>query len=378
MAGHPWIFSGAIAGWSTTPKPGQVVDVHSDGGEWLARGLASPHGNLAIRVYTRDEQQALDDSFFARRLAAAIDWRERVVMPAESETDSFRLCYSESDGLSGLIVDRYRDAASVHVNTSLLLPFLPAMVEVLKSRRLDVSIHYDEEAFAKEGGATPPAALEQEMKRLSIKESGFTYSVDLAAGQKTGFYLDQRMNRRRVAAYAQGRRSLSAYCYTGGFETQIAHAGASSITGLDRSEPAIAQAKVNLSRNPGGVPVDYLVADVPEQLRKYRDNRTTFDLIVLDPPKFVHNQKQLEKGLRAYKDINRLAMKLLTPGGILATFSCSGWVKTDEFLKAIGWAAEDAGREVQILEHLGQPPDHPVLLSFPESEYLCGLILRIV
>lgn len=377
--GHPWIFSGAIASWTGTPATGSTVDVLAHDRTWLGRGLASPQGNLAIRVYTRDEAQPLDAPFFARQLDAAIAWREQVVMPAEPDTDAFRLCFSESDGLSGLVVDRYADHASLHLNTSLLLPHLPALREVLSARGLKTSVQFDADSFTKEGGAPPPAMLDSDPEApITIRESGFAYQVDLHAGQKTGFYLDQRANRRRVAAYARDRRCLSAYCYTGGFETHLARAGASRITGLDRSEPAIEQARANLALNPGGTPVDYHVADVPDTLRKYRDNRTDFDLIVLDPPKFVHNQGQLEKGLRAYKDINRLAMKLLTPGGILATFSCSGWVKTEEFLKALGWAATDAGREVQILEHLTQPPDHPVLLSFPESDYLCGLILRVV
>ena len=376
--GHPWIFSGAVGSWSGTPGVGQPVDVVAANGDWLGRGLASPHGNLAVRVYTRQENQVLDESFFAGRLADAIAWRERVVVPQETDTNSFRLCFSESDGLSGLIVDRYADHASIHLNTSLLMPHAPALIEVLRARGLHGVIHHDEESFAKEGGSKPPAAIDKESEKITIKESGFTYQVDLTAGQKTGFYLDQRVNRRRVAAYAKDRRCLSAYCYTGGFETHLARAGAASIVGLDRSEPAIAQAHITQSINPAPIAVDYHVADVPDQLRKYRDNRTMFDLIILDPPKFVHNQGQMEKGLRAYKDINRLAMKLLTPGGILATFSCSGWVKPDEFIKAISWAATDAGRDIQILEHLTQPPDHPILLSFPESDYLCGLILRVI
>lgn len=379
--GHPWIFSGAVDAWSSTPAIGQPVDITSASGEWLGRGLASPLGNLAIRVYTRSEATNLNELFFAEKLSAAISWREQMLFPQESGTDSFRLCFSESDGLSGLIVDRYANHASVHITTSLLIPFVPALIDVLHQRGMKTVINHDHESFAKEGGAQRPAEPQEATttaSTVSIRESTFTYQVDLTAGQKTGFYLDQRVNRRRVATYASGRRCLSAYCYTGGFETHLARGGAVSIVGLDRSEPAIVQARITQSLNPAPVAVDYHVADVPEQLRKFRDNRTMFDLIVLDPPKFVNNQGQMEKGLRAYKDINRLAMKLLTPGGILATFSCSGWVKPDEFLKAISWAATDAGRDVQILEHLSQPPDHPILLSFPESDYLCGLILRVV
>jgi 23S rRNA (cytosine1962-C5)-methyltransferase len=378
--GHPWIFSGAVASWSSPPSPGDAVDVVAGDGDWLARGLASPRGNLAIRLYTRDQARTLDGSFFARRLAEAIAWRERIVVPQEPDTDSFRLCFSESDGLSGLIVDRYADRVSVQVNTSLLVPYLPAMTEALASRGLMPIVQFDRESFTREGAVHDLPAEQDELAqnaRHPIRESGLVYHIDVAGGQKTGFYLDQRVNRRRVAAYAESRRCLSAYCYTGGFETHLARAGAASITGLDRSETAIIQARANLALNPGGTPVDHHVADVPERLRKYRDNRTDFDLIILDPPKFVHNQGQLEKGLRAYKDINRLAMKLLTPGGLLATFSCSGWVKREQFITTLEWAAQDAGRDVQILEQLGLPPDHPVWLSFPESDYLCGLIVRV-
>ena len=373
--GHPWIFSGAVAAWSQTPSIGQVIDVVSSKNEWLGRGLASPAGNLAIRIYSRDESDLLDGAFFCRKLEEAIVFRETLVYPQEAETNSFRVCFSESDGISGLVVDRYGDCASMQVNTALLRPFVGEFSDVLSARGWTPVIQYDTESFAREG-VTPPTSTSVSPKTI-IMESGFSYEVDFQTGQKTGFYLDQRVNRRRAAAYAEGRRCLSAYCYTGGFETHLTRAGAVAITGLDRSEPAIAQAKKHQEMNPSTVAVDYAVADVPDMLRRYRDSRTTFDLIVLDPPKFVHNQGQLEKGLRAYKDINRLAMKLLTPGGILATFSCSGWVKREQFLTALEWAANDADCDVQILEQLGQPPDHPIRLSFPESDYLCGYVLRI-
>ena len=352
--GHPWIFSGAIASWSGPAHPGSVVDVISAGGEWLARGLAEGGKNLAIRIYSRREEEQLDVDFFARKLRSAIAWREREIFSQEPDTDAFRLCFSEADGLSGLIVDRYHDRA-VMIAEPPLKPFIPALKDVLKTSGLSTDI----------------------VAPVRIKESGFTYDVDISAGQKTGFYLDQRVNRRRVASFASGRRVLSCYCYTGGFETHLAHRGAFSITAIDSSAMAIQQAQRNQQLNPGGMAVEYRIADVPAFLRTCRDARQTFDLIVLDPPKFVNSQAQIEKGLRAYKDINLLAMKLLTPGGILASFSCSGWVKRDDFTKALAWAALDAGRDVQILEHLTQPPDHPVALHFPESDYLCGVIARI-
>jgi len=353
VAGHPWVFSGAIASWSKTPAAGSLVDVVAASGEWLGRGLAEGGANLAVRIYTRRESDHIDHAFFARTLQDAIGWRKRDVCSREPDTDSFRLCFSEADGLSGLIIDQYKDAARI-VAEHVLAPYLPAIRDVLQSNGLN-------------GNAKTA---------VRIKESGFVYDVDLGGGQKTGFYLDQRINRRRVAAYAQGRRALSCYCYTGGFETHLAHRGAVSVMGIDSSAPAIELARKNQALNPGGIPIDYRVDDVPGFLRKCRDSRQIFDLIVLDPPKFASSQAQIEKGMRAYKDINLLAMKLLTPGGILATFSCSGWVKRDDFTMALAWAAKDAGRSVQILEHLGQPPDHPVSLGFPEGEYLCGVIAR--
>lgn len=359
-SGHPWIFSGAIDTWSTPPTEACVADIVSSGGEWLARGLAGGDTSIAVRIYTQNETDQLDTDFFARRLDTAIAWREQLLYPAESETDSFRLCFSESDGLSGLIVDRYAGHASVESSTPLLAPHLPALVGVLNKRGLQ-SVDRNDTTH----------------RMIEIKESGFTYRIDPGSGQKTGFYLDQRANRRRAASYAAGRRCLSAYCYTGGFEMHLARSGASTITGIDSSASAIELAKANHVRNNSPVTPDYVVGDVPGMLRKFRDSRTSFDMIVLDPPKFVANRHQLEKGLRAYKDINLLAMKLLTPGGILVTFSCSGWVKAAEFRTALDWAALDAGRNVQILEHLTQPPDHPILLSFPESDYLCGYIMRV-
>ncbi|HMP90462.1 MAG TPA: class I SAM-dependent rRNA methyltransferase [Kiritimatiellia bacterium] len=374
--GHPWIFSGAIASWSGPVAIGQNVDIVSSSGEWLARGLASPHGNLAVRVYSRDETVRLDADFFLGKIAAAISWRESIIYPREPDTDAFRLCYSESDGLSGVIIDRYADHACLQFNTSLLRSFEPAISDYLETRGLNPVVVHDLDAFHQEGATAPEASLPPS-ESVIIKESGFNYSVDFAEGQKTGFYLDQRENRRRVAVYAKGRRCLSAYCYTGSFELHLARAGANGVIGVDRSEDAVARAKQHADQNNMPSSCTHMVADVPEALRKFRDRGDTFDMIVLDPPKFVHNQKQLEKGLRAYKDINRLAMKLLAPGGILGTFSCSGWVKRDVFLTALEWSARDAGRTVQVLERLDQPPDHPVRLSFPESDYLCGYILRV-
>ncbi|HMP72918.1 MAG TPA: class I SAM-dependent rRNA methyltransferase [Kiritimatiellia bacterium] len=375
--GHPWVFTGAVASWSRTPKPGDTVDILSSQQEWIGRGLAGTGSNLAIRIYTHHPDQPLDAPFFTHALHTAIAFRESVIIPHEPHTDSFRLCYSESDHLSGLIVDQYADHAVLQLHTSLLLPYVPTWLDLLHTRGLATTVLYDAPSFQREGiDPPPPSSSHPRPDPILIRENDLRFHVSLHNAQKTGFYLDQRVNRRRVAAYAAGRHVLDAFSYTGAFSLACARAGAASVTGIDRSEPALDHARVHAGLNPAPIEPIFLCADVGEQLRRYRDARKTFGMIILDPPKFVHHQAQLEKGLRAYKDINRLALALLEPGGFLATFSCSGWVKTDTFQTAVQWAAQDAGRPATLLERLGQPPDHPIPLAFPESDYLCGLILR--
>ena len=384
LQGQPWIFSGAIEKWEGTPAVGAVTDVFAANGEWLARGLAHPSAALAVRLFSWRREQPLDDAFFAALVAGAVTARR--ALPGYSEapdapTNAWRLIFSEADGLSGLIVDRYADTLAVQVGSAALAPFMPGIVAELRrvTNASAVRVTVAEDEVAREGLAldtfaalgTPPA------QPVRIRENGLLFDVDLAGGQKTGYFLDQRDNRRRVAAWARGRRMLSCYCYTGAFEVAAAAAGAKDILGLDRSAPALEQAQAHHALNQLTVPVTYERADVPEALRKLRDTRREFDLIVLDPPKFVLNRTQKEKGLRAYKDINLLALKLLSPGGVLATFSCSGQVTPTDFRMMLGWAAADARRPVQIVETLGQPPDHPVLAVFPDSEYLKGAILRV-
>ena len=383
--GHPWVFSGAIAAWEGTPAVGAVTDVFAANGEWLARGLANPAAALAVRLYTWQREQPLDGQLFSALLGRAITARHALPGYGEGRdapTNAWRLVFSEADGISGLIVDRYADALVVQIGAAALTPFIAPMLAEL--RRLTqvaavrVTVADDEterEGLAPEGFAALSDASAQPVR---IRENGLLFDVDLAGGQKTGFFLDQRENRKRVAAWARGRRMLSAYCYTGAFEVHAAAAGAAEILGLDRSAPALEQARAHHRLNNLSVPVTYDRADVPGALRRLRDAGCNFDLIVLDPPKFVLNRAQKEKGLRAYKDINLLAMKLLAPGGVLATFSCSGQVTPADFRMMLGWAATDAQRSVQIVENLSQPSDHPVLAVFPDSEYLKGALCRIL
>ena len=384
--GHPWIFSGAIERWEGAPRAGGagVVDVVDAGGQWLARGLGHPGCNLAVRIYTRDHAQPLDDTLLARRLDSALGLRAQQFGPVglDGDTNAYRLVFAEADGLSGLIVDRYADVLSVRISAAGLVPWLPDMLAHLSARTGLVrwQVAADREAVEREGvdAAAVAACSRGVTGPVRIRESGFLYDVDLATGQKTGFYVDQRDNRRRAAVYARGRRVLSAYCYTGSFELHAAAAGALHITGLDASAEALVRARAHHELNGLTVPVDYREADVPEALRRFRDANRKFDLIILDPPRMVSNAAQKEKGLRAYKDINLLALKLLEPDGILATFSCAGLVSPQDLQMTLAWAAVDAQREVQILESLGQPADHPILVSFPESAYLHGLIARVV
>jgi 23S rRNA (cytosine1962-C5)-methyltransferase len=382
--GHPWVFSGAVEEWQGELNCGAVTDVLDHSGIWLARGLLNPESSLAIRLCTWNPEQPIDADFFALRLDAAIAQRERIFADAiaRQETNAYRLFFSEADGISGLIVDKYADALMVQVGAKALIPHLDVILNHLKEETgsQEIVVRAENESDTREGMDLKELAARSRVsaQMARIKENSFLFDVDLRVGQKTGFFLDQRMNRQRVAAYAKDRRILSAYCYTGAFEIYAAAAGAKEVIGIDRSDVALDQARFHHELNRTHVPIEYVKADVPEALRKLRDAGRTFDMIILDPPKFVSNRAQKEKGMRAYKDINLLAMKLLTPGGVLASFSCSGQITTDDFKTMIGWAAIDSGRRVTILETLGQPADHPVLAIFPESEYLKGVICWVV
>ena len=377
LRGSAWVFSGAIEEVDGAGPAGEPADVFDVEGEWIGRGLWHPEADMAVRMFTQNPKEVLNEAFFRGRVRRAAELRHRLFGTSSdwASTTAYRMVFSEADGLSGLIADQYADVVLLHVGGKVWEPWLPAVVAELKAATgaSCVSVRADGEAVKREGlaenlgGDAAPDAV-------TIRENGYVFEAGLAGGQKTGFYLDQRENRRKVAAYARGRDVLSAYCYTGAFEVCAAHAGAKSVTGWDSSESALAQARRHHELNPSGVPATYEAADVPQRLRLARDRRESWDLIVLDPPRLVTRREGLDKGLRAYKDVNLLAMKLLRPGGILATFSCSGLVDMAEFRKMVGWAAHDSERRVRILETLGQPADHPIPVEAPECEYLKGLV----
>ena len=377
LRGSAWVFSGAIEEVDGAGPAGEPADVFDVEGEWLGRGLWHPEADMAVRMFTQDPKEVLNEAFFRGRVRRAVDLRHALFgKPAAwRDTNAYRMVFSEADGLSGLIADQYADMVTLQVGGKVWEPWLPAMVVELKAATgaARVVVRAEGEAVKREGLAENLGG-DSAPEVATIRENGFIFEAGLSGGQKTGFYLDQRENRRKVAAYAKGREVLSAYCYTGAFEVCAAHAGATKIFGWDSSESALVQARRHHELNPSGVPAEYECADVAHRLRFARDRRESWDLIILDPPRMVTRREGLEKGLRAYKDVNLLAMKLLRPGGILATFSCSGLVDMAEFRKMVGWAAHDSERRVRILETLGQPADHPIPVEAPECEYLKGLV----
>lgn len=375
---HPWIFSGAVADILGDPEPGDTVDLLSAGGNFLARAAYSPQSQIRARIWTWDESDLVDDDFFKRRLEAAIELREKT--PALGKSSGVRLVHAESDLLPGLIVDRYGNWAVMQVLswgierwreniTRLLMDCLPISGVFERS---DVDVRRLEGLPERSGvlaGEAPPNLVE-------IEENGLRFWVDLRGGHKTGFYLDQRANRMKVRELSTGRDVLDCFCYTGGFTVSALAGGAGVVTAVDASAEALELARRNVQLNQFSVErINFLEGDVFQLLSQFRDMGRSFDLVVLDPPKFASNFAQVEKAARGYKDINLLALKLLRPGGIMVTFSCSGGIDADLFQRIVAAAALDADAETQIIDRLHQGPDHPVSLYFPEGAYLKGLVL---
>ncbi len=377
---HPWVYSGAIDRIEGDPAAGDVVTVVDSRGAFLATGYYNAQSKICVRVLSRVEGDVIDDAWWRARIAGAIDARGSLA--ADDRTTAYRLVHAEADCLPGLIVDRYGDVVVVQLHTAGTDRVRPAIVAALREHLGDVTVYERSDAAARqrEGLSSSTGLLAGELSgAVDILENGYTFRVDVTGGQKTGYYLDQRDNRRIVAGYARGRNVLDAFCYTGAFAVYAGNAGAESVTLADSSASSLELAEANLTANGVGTDTTELLnGDVFEILRAYRDEGRRFGMVVLDPPRFASSRRQVEKALRAYKDANMLAMKLLEPGGILATFSCSAGVSTEAFTLAVSWAGIDAGRDVQIVRRLSQGPDHPILTSFPESEYLKGLVCRVL
>jgi 23S rRNA (cytosine1962-C5)-methyltransferase len=373
---HPWIFSGAMNHVEGNPASGSTVDLLSFNREFLARASYSPQSQIRARVWTF-EDEPVDADFLRGRIRAAIV--QRSTLTVERDADSHRLIHAESDGIPGLVIDRY--------NKVLVLQSLTAGSEFWKETISDIlveetgikNIYERSDADVRElEGLHPVTGILRGVLSssiLPIHEHGLKFNVDISSGHKTGFYLDQRANRHRAGELARDRDVLNCFCYTGGFSIHALANGAKSVISIDSSTDALSLLEENLGLN--NLPPERhtsIAGDVFQVLRKFRDENRSFDMVILDPPKFAPTSAHAEKAARAYKDINLLAFKLLRPGGILVTFSCSGGVDAALFQKIVAGAALDAGVDAQIIEHLSQGADHPVSLHFPEGAYLKGLV----
>lgn len=382
---HPWVFSGAVRETRGDPAPGDIVDILDDRNGWLARGYFNPRSQIVARVLTWDEGEQIDDAFWVKRLRSAAETRSALGLLGSDEISTgCRLVFAESDLLPGLIVDRYGDwlavqflTLGVDVHRQRLGELMMDLYKVTGIVDRSDPIARRQEGLPAGGGllaGTPPPP------DLTITEYGLRFPVDLLGGQKTGFFLDQRENRRLVAKFAAGAEVLNAFSFTGAFAVHALASGAARVTNVDTSREALEGAEEALRLN-GFDPdrqAEQIQGDVFQVLRAFRDEGRTFDLIILDPPKFARSKGELDAATRGYKDINLLAMRLLSPGGLLATFSCSGLVTPDLFQKVVFGASIDAGRDMQVVARMTQAPDHPLLLTFPEGEYLKGLLARAV
>jgi 23S rRNA (cytosine1962-C5)-methyltransferase len=374
---HPWIFSGAVERVEGAPDPGDTVALVGHDGSPLGSAAWSPSSQIRARVWSFDAAASIDEAFLSARLQAAVARRSSLI---DERNNACRLVHAESDGLPGLVVDRYGDTGVVQLLSAGAERWRGFWPEAIR-RAAGLRALYersDAEVRSLEGLAPRAGPMAGEPgERARIVESGLHHEVDFVHGQKTGFFLDQRDNRALAGTLAHGRDVLNAFCYTGGFTLSALAAGARHVLSVDTSEEALAIARRNVEANGlDAARAEWLGADVFQLLRKLRDQGRRFGLIVLDPPKFAPTEKHVPGAARAYKDINLLAMKLLAPGGSLLTFSCSGAVGPDLFQKIIAGAAADARADLVIERRLGASPDHPVSIHFPEGEYLKGLQLR--
>lgn len=375
---HPWIFASAVEALIGRARVGDTVTVETHDGRLLGRAAWSPASQIRARLWTFDADEGIDDAFFRRRIEAAV--ARRTALPTLAGQDGVRLVHGEADGLPGLIVDRYANTLVVALNSAGAEKWRDAIAGALVRATGIEHIHErsDSDVRRLEGleprvgplyGAPPAHTV--------IEEHGVRLHVDLVGGHKTGFYLDQRDNRLLTRSLAAGRRVLNCFCYTGGFSLQALAGGAREVLSVDSSGPALAAAQASLELNPGldAARAHWRDADVFEVLRELRTAGETYDLIILDPPKFAPSGAHAERAGRAYRDINRLGLQLLAPGGLLMTYSCSGGVSAERFRSFVAAAAADAGIDAVVLQHLQAGADHPVALAAPEGEYLKGLLL---
>lgn len=378
---HPWIFSGAVQRVEGKAQSGETIDIYDDKGVWLARAAYSPQSQIRARVWTFQHDELIDENFFIQRLTTA--QRLRDLLAERDHLDAYRLIAGESDGLPGITIDRYGhflvlqllSAGAEYQRAALTLALQQCYPDCAIYDRSDVAIRKKEGLELASGvilGETPPPLL-------PIREHDMALLVDITGGHKTGFYLDQRDSRLAARKYAAGRRVLNCFSYTGAFSVSALKGDCRHVTSVDTSQHALDIARQNIELNHLDVnKAAFVREDVFQLLRQYREQGQQFDMIIMDPPKFVENKNQLISACRGYKDINMLALQLLAPEGILLTFSCSGLLTTELFQKIIADAALDAHRDVQFIEQFRQAADHPVISPYPEGLYLKGFACRVI
>jgi 23S rRNA (cytosine1962-C5)-methyltransferase len=376
---HPWVFSGALEKIEGKPENGDLVKVLEHDKTFLAYGYFNDASRVAIRLLSWEEDNIPDENWWRKRVQDAVEARKTLL---NKNTNACRLIFSESDYLPGLIADKYGDYLSLQVLTSGIEKVKTILIDELQKLtgakgifdKSDLTARAHDGLAATDGllwGTLPPDFVE-------VKENDIKYHINIVEGQKSGFYCDQRLNRKILASYSKDKKVLDCFSYSGGFTLNALAEGAKAVTAVDSSALAIETLHKNVALN--GFDADKITAiqsDVNKQLRLCKEQNEKFDIIILDPPKYAPSRSAVDRAARAYKDLNRLAMLILEKGGLLATFSCSGAVDMETFKQIIAWAALDAGKEVQIIHQFGQPEDHPISISFPEGEYLKGLLCRV-
>jgi len=375
---HPWIFSGAVQRVEGDPGLGETIEVRASTGAFLAWAAYNPTSQISARIWDCSETTRVDGDFFRRRLQRAVEMREATLSPSPAQP--VRLVHGESDGLPGIVVDRYASTVVMQLSSAGGYRWRDTLVELLAQITNPATIfeRSDSEVLQLEGlpGSVGLRHGDKLTGAVRFQEGGIHFLADVERGQKTGFYLDQRDNRSLLRTLSLGRAVLDCFCYTGGFTVSALAGGAVSVLAIDSSAESLAAARTHLELNRlSGA--ELAEGDVFHMLRRLRDQARSFDIIILDPPKFAPTAALAERAARGYKDINLYAFKLLRPGGLLLTFSCSGGLSRELFQKIVADAAVDAGVDAQILRWLGAASDHPVALPFPEGEYLKGLLCRV-
>lgn len=378
---HPWVFSGAVTRVEGNAVSGETIDVCDFQGKWLARAAFSPQSQIRARVWTFDQQESVDRDFFINRLQTAQQWR--TLLAKRDDLTGYRLIAGESDGMPGITIDRFQNfivlqllsAGAEYQRANLVAALQHCYPECAIYDRSDVAVRKKEGLPLTQGsvvGEEPPALL-------PIREHGMQILVDIKEGHKTGFYLDQRDSRLAARRFAANAKVLNCFSYTGAFAVSALMGGCEHVISVDTSQAALDVARQNVELNQLDLSkAEFVRDDVFQLLRKYRDEGRKFDLIIMDPPKFVENKSQLAGACRGYKDINMLALNLLSSGGILLSFSCSGLMPIELFQKILADAALDAGCDVQFIEQYRQAADHPVIASYPEGLYLKGFACRVI